>query len=245
MGVTERPGRRGGSPAGDAKAYLDKSLSWEERLELARQTRAEALRKGGERAPLPALKPWETDVPENEAADPADLAEGGTAEAEAHCRSDDRLATARRIPPRIKGDGRAAGPGDKPEAVGTPGSRSGHFAELSDPEGSGTSEREVRDMVADRQYRLAATRFRSAPDTHGHPNWRIKIAAAMLLCLVAGGSIGFWVASLVLHPSAASEAPAAPGVEKPASNLPAALQRFRFKRTAELDEPESDEGRAF
>ena len=47
-------------PSSDSKSYMDRKLSWNARLELARQSREQVLNKCEGQSVLPDRKPWET-----------------------------------------------------------------------------------------------------------------------------------------------------------------------------------------
>lgn len=47
-------------PSSDSKSYMDRKLSWNARLELARQSREQVLNKAEGQSVLPDRKPWET-----------------------------------------------------------------------------------------------------------------------------------------------------------------------------------------
>lgn len=56
-------------PSSDSKSYMDRKLSWNARLELARQSREQVLNKSEGQSVLPDRKPWETASTESDELD--------------------------------------------------------------------------------------------------------------------------------------------------------------------------------
>lgn len=205
-------------PSSDSKSYMDRKLSWNARLELARQSREQVLNKSEGQSVLPDRKPWETASTESDELDDIENATPEDAQRIARENRAEFLArmAAEREGASPKAEAKLTSFKTKPErsepAVSKPSAGDNVLPLFGDGRATGedVAEEEEEDHMAGRRRQpprvgqpsrddvaedmpAAATQSGSLPIEAERRTAAgfVRIVAVVLLCLLVGAAIAF------------------------------------------------------